>query len=349
MADTQADAPATPNAPATTPPAPDAAPAVAAPPPAKVTAKDAFAALKARAKEAAAKPAEAAPAEKPLDEQAAKPEPEKVDPDLAAVNRILQEDRRVKAEARRIAEEKATLKAERERHAPDLEKVTAVRAAMEKRDALTALRALGFTDAEIYDGDDSIVFKLAEARTRKPEIDAAAVAERVINEKLTAKDAAEKAAREAADKEKAEAAARAQAERAQVIEQAKDGFTRQVAEIAAADPSKYPTLVALGVPAHVATDYAWHALMESNGARDVSEQEALEAIEKYYAERVERTRPKATEAPAPAPVEAGPPIRLKPSPNPNWQAQTGTPQRHGGNSVKEKFEALKERARTASK
>lgn len=315
------DATTTEAAPTTTP---AAEPAKTEP----VTVKDRFTDVKARAREAEKPPAvEAKPAEKP------------VDPDLAAVTRILEQDRRVKAEAKRVSEERAALNADRERDKAERATAIAAKEAIGKRDAIGALRALGFTDAEIYDGDDSILFKLAEARVNKPQLDAATQIESAIAAKLAEREEAEKAALTAKEKVDADAIAAKQAEAEAFTAQAKVAYAENVTAIAAANIAKYPTLAAFGVTNEVVANYAWNVLVNSRGETVISEEQALADMESHYAEK----------ARAAVGTTAAESTRTRPGVTPAWSASAGSPGKEQPRDLRGKFEALKERARASNK
>lgn len=325
MAETEAAAPATPAVPSA--PAPEAASAKE-----PVTVADKFAATKARAKEAAAPKPEAKPVE------SAAP---KVDPDLEAVERILKQDARVKAEAKRVADEKAAWTAERDKERKELDAARAARAAREKGDVIGALKALGLTEADIYEGDDSVLFKLADARSKKPEIDEKTRLEAVVAEKLKEKEDAEKTAAEAKDKEEKEKAAKVQSDVDAQVTTARDAYSENVLAIAAANPSKYPAMVALGITAKVVTDYAWNTIVNSKGEVVLSEEEALADLEKHYAAVAKKASGVEDK---PAPVETKAPHRPI-SVNPGWQSSTPTPSRPPATTLADKFARVKEEAR----
>lgn len=327
MSQPQTETPATP-----TPAAPAAEPAKeAAKEPAK-TVGDKFAAVKEKAKAPAAKPAEAKPEEKPAP-IAAK------DPDVEAVERILRQDAQNKKEAKRLAEERAAIAAEREREKPELETARAVKAAREKGDVVGILKAHGFTDSDIWEGNTSILFRLAEAKTKAPEVDQAAQLETAIAAKLAEKEAAAKGETEKAAKEAAEKAEKEKAELAAVVESAQDRYSKSVATIAAANPEKYPTLVKLGIPVKTVTDYAWQVLINTKNETILTEEEALADMEKFYLEKA-----RAAVGVDDKPPEEKPAYRGGISVTPNWQAQTPGPGPKPAGSLTEKFQALKRKA-----
>ena len=273
-----------------------------------------------RAKQAAA---EAATRPAPVAE--AKP-----DPDVEAVARILEEDKRVKAERKaveterqRVAAEKAAIEAEKAQAGEELKQTQAFKAAKASKDPIAMMRALGMTDAEIFEGDDGLMFKLAEARSKKPGASTADQVEAIVAKKLDEKAAADKKAQEDRD-----AATRADIEKS--VAGAKSAFARNVVDIAAKSPEKYPHLVALEVKASVVANYAWQVLANSKGKTELTEAQALQELEEFYAKKVEKARP-ADAAPA------RPSLTI----TPGMQQRTGTPAAEQPKTLKGKFEALK--------
>lgn len=311
---------------------------------------DKFAALKARAHQTPAAPKGADPA-KPA---AAAPEKKESDPDIAAVERILKEDARVKAEAKKVAAERAAAAAERAaweaektKERETLEAARAARAAREKGDVIGMLRAHGLTDADIYEGDTSILFKLAEARSQAPAVDEKTRFEAVVAEKLAEKEAAEKAAADTKAKEEKEKLDKEQAEAKAVIEEAQENYSKSVHAIVAANPEKYRALIKHQIPAGVVTKYAWNTLMNTKGETQLSEEEALADLEEYYrklAKEVVTPEEKKEDAPIAQQPQRG--IRV----NPDAQSRTPTPAAPPATSLKDKYAQLKQKARaTATK
>lgn len=329
-------APAAPAATTTTTPA--AAPAAGQTP----NAAKSFTELKERAR-AAAKPATPAASDTP-----AKP-----DPDIAAVERILHEDRRVKDARAKLDAERAQWAAEKETEKIEVESARAAKLAREKGDVLGLLKALGLSERDIYEGEDSLIFKLADLRGKQPQLAESERIEQVVQEKLTQKAAEEKAAAEKAAADAAEVAKQKQQEAETFANTARDAFSKSVATIAAENTAKYPTLIALEIPVKVVTDYAWNTLVNSKGETVLTEQQALEHLEEHYRAKVEKARGGAAAAPAAAAAakDAGRPgVRVSAAtPNPSWQAQAGTPAKSPASSLGDKFRAVKERARAAAK
>jgi hypothetical protein len=357
-------------------PQPEATPAAAATPPAAAAATPAsndnakpavdastagktlrsFADLKARAKaQEAAKttPAPAAndnakPAAAANDNAKAK---SAEDRELEALDRILREDERQKAEAKKLAAERAAWQAEREREKAELEIARAIKAARDKGDPLGLLRALGLTDADIYEGDQPFIYRLAEARTKgaqpiseQERIDAA------IEQKLLAKASEQQKAEEARLTKEREEAQQRQAAAEQKLSTAKAAYGKNVAAIfAEGAAAKFPSIgkaIALGQrlgvafdPAAAATEYALANLAHTNGAQMLTEEEALSDLEEFYAERFKEQ---------PEPEKKPEPERLRAtgiSVNPSWQRQDGAPAAATPADLNGKFEALKRRFR----
>lgn len=363
--------PATPAATAPTAPAATPAPAAgaggaAAPAtlgaaPVPKGAKASFEDVKARARAAAAAPAakpdDKAPAAAPA---AAKPDdktPPPKDPDLEAQVRLHAEDRRLKEEAKRIELDKAAIADREKQLAADRELITNVKAAKDKGDVLALLRSHGFSDADIYEGEESVIFKLAELRGKLPQLAASEQIAKVVQDKLDEKAAEAKAEEERKAKEAEEAAKKENEKAAATIATAKTHFSRNVARIAHENAAKYPSLVALEVPITVVTEYAWNTLINSEGKIELTEEEALADMEKHF--KAKRDKAAALEAPKddePDPAkkkhDGKPGVRIvKPSPNPNWQATTPAPAGGGGGggdrpkSLKEKEADMRARAR----
>lgn len=332
MSQPQTETPAT-STPAAAAPAP--APEKEAPKETK-SVNEKFADVKAKAKAPA-------PAAKP--EAKAEPaKPAAKDPDVEAVERILRESERNKKEAKRLAEEKTAFAAEKEQDKTEREIARAVRAAREKGDVVGILKAHGFTDADIWQGDNSILFKLAEAKTKAPEVDQKTLLEAAVAEKLEEKEAAAKAEKEKTDKESKDKEAAEAAKVTELVGSAQERYSRSVAEIAAANREKYPTLIELGIPVKVVTDYAWHTLKNSNGETVLTEEQALADVEEHYRAKAK----KAAGVSEPKKEEPPPRAHRGTSITPSWQAQTPSPAARGGGSLSDKFSALKQRARAAN-
>lgn len=329
--------PPTTAAPVTEAPKADAPPAVDPSTAGKaLRAARSFEDLKAKGREAA-KPAPAAKEEPKTATTPAKA----ADPDAEAVERILREDRRVKEEAKKLEREKAELAAKSAEVKSAAELKAQVEAARANKDAVGVLRALGYTDDDIFTGDDALIFKLAEAKAKAPAITDKAALEKVVADKLAERDAAEKAETEKKAQEAADAAAQKQAEAKLAIESAKENYSKSVARIAAAAADKYPTLVKLGIPVGVVTEYAWNTGVESQWKTVLTEEQALEQLETHYRERARAALglDKPAETPPPPPKHVGISI------NPSWQAQNGRPAAKPPSTLAEKEQALRERAR----
>lgn len=324
----------------TTTPAAGTAPAGTTP--AAPAAAKSFADLKVKAKEAAT----------PAPKDPTTPVVVKPDPDLEAAERILAEDARVKADAKRVvadakkvADERAAWEAEKEKEKDELATARAVKAAVAKKDAIGALKALGLTDKDIYEGDDSIMFKMAEARTAKPQLDEKERLQAVVEEKLAEKEAAKKkeddektaAEKKKTDDEKAAAQAR--------VDAAQQAYTDNVMEVFTANQAKYPTLLKLGKAGKMyyqdVTAHAWDKIVSSKGEITLTEEQALDEMEKHYSDLLK------DEEKAPPDKKAEPHRHM--SITPDHQAVTPTPKRAPPGDLRGKFDALKEKARQVQK
>lgn len=326
-----ADAPAAPQTPATAP-AVDPSTAGKA-----LRAAQSYDALKAKAKAASA-PAPGAAAEPAKPAAAAK-----VDPDVEAVERILREDARSKAERKAAQADREAAAAERAAARVEVDAARAARDARAKGDAIGALKALGFTEADIYEGDESIVFKLAESRALKPQLDERARLEAVVADKLAEKEAAEKADGEAKAKAAADEAEKAKAAAEANVTSAREAYAKNVIQSVSAAPDKYPSLLALEIPARVVVDYAWQTIVNSRGETVLTEEQALADLEAHYAARARKAAGIADDKPKAAPAPHVP-ITV----NPSWQATSGTPARPVATTLKDKEAALRDRARKAA-
>jgi hypothetical protein len=309
-------------------------------------------ATKAKGREAA-KTKPAAPAEvkgssaapSPKETSDGKKPTAKVDPDLEAAERLLKQDRANKAAAKALEDERKAWQAQRDAEKAELDQARAVKAALAGKDPIGALKAIGLTEKDIYEGDDSLIFRLSELRAKKPELDQAQLLSQAVDAKLKEKADADAAA-EAKRLEDAKAEAKkAQDDAAIVVANAKEGFAANVAAYSQANADKYPTLAALEIPVRVVVEYAWQAAVQSKGEISLTEAEALDQLEAHYAAKVAKTRP----AEPPAKVEETGPSRLVVRPpttvQPSWQATAGTPANGAPASLKDKEKALYERGR----
>lgn len=257
------------------------------------------------------------------------------DPDFVAVQRLLAEDARNKTEAKRLREERIAWESERARSKTEMDAAVTARQAREKGDVISMLKALGMSEQEIYEGDDALFFKLAEARAKKPEIDQKTQLATMLEQKLSEREAAQAKVAEEAKVKTADEQRQAQEAMLANVQAAKDTYSKNVAAIAHAGTDKYPTLIALGIPVTAVTDYAWNVIVNSQGRESLSADDALADLEKHYAEKIGKLRP------APEPKKYVSAISV----NPGWQAQDGAPGREAAKDLKSKFEALKQRAR----
>lgn len=287
---------------------------------------------------------EAARREKAAAEKAAAPPPSPAeptkDPDMAAVNRLLAEDKRVKEEARKVAAERTAWEAQKAAEKAELEAARAMKAARTRGDIVGALKALGYSEDDLYTGDDSILFKLAEAKTPREALTEEQRAE-LQRAAIKAEVAAAKAAEDAQKaKEAEEAAQAADAEAKAFTKSAAEAYSASALAIIAANPAKYPTLTKWDIDIESVTQWAWDRIVESKGAVVPTEEEALAACEAQLLKWSREAAGITEEAPKPAPT----PHRGI-SINPGWQSQTGSPERPRPVDLKGKFDALKERAR----
>lgn len=319
------------------PPASTAPSTPAAPP---MSARDKFEAFKAEVRAKESPPPSAEPAA-----------PAKPDPDLAAVERILSEDRRVKEAKKKVdeerqqtASERAAWEKEKEQERAELDLAKAVKAAKEKGDAVGLLRALGYTDKDIWDGgEDSLLFKLADAKVKQPELTLKEQVDKAIAAKDAEKEEAQKTEAAQKAKEAADFARQKHEEAVALMEQSKEAFAKNAFDVVGSSPDKYPSLVRWGVRAGAVAEYAWNVLQDSNGEQELSEEEALNDLEAHFAQKSREALGIGQET-EPKPE---PPVHRGVSINPSWQAQTGAPVSTKARpaDLRGKFEALKEDAR----
>lgn len=214
----------------------------------------------------------------------------------AALSALVNEDRRVKAEAKRIADERKKLDDDRKAwedtrksEETELAATRAAKAARAKGDTVGALRALGYTNEDLYESDGALFWQLAELQSKRPEATAEEAAAKLVDQKLAERDAAAKAEKERADAERKKTEDAAAEASAKEDQKARDDFHKSIVTTAnaaiAKDASKYKAIRAHGGLNPAAVDRYVEDFYKASGNTAIpSEVEILDAFEAAFLE-----------------------------------------------------------------